>query len=157
MSWKKDEIVRHALEELGIPQMDAGAQEIESGVNRLNLLLAGLNAEGIRLGAPLSNSPKDLTANQSTDIPDWAVRAVITNLALDLAPSYGKTPAHTTLMAASQGKSTLRGQTGYPVPNQVLSSNLPRGAGNRRCGISRTFVGETDKPLLAGNDSELEL
>ena len=157
MSWKKDEIVKYALEEIGIPQNEVQAQEIESGISRLNILLAGWNVDGIRLGAPLSSSPDVLDTNQDTELPDWAVRAAITNLALELAPSYGRQISPTTIVAAKKAKKILRNQAGYPVPDQVFNSHLPLGAGNATSGQGRTFVGDAEETILAGNDSELEI
>jgi hypothetical protein len=157
MSWRKDQLVKFALEEIGIPQDEIQPHELESGIVRLNVMLSDWNGEGIRIKAPLSSSPDVEDTRQDSSIPDWAFRAVITNLALDLAPSYGRAPSMATVVAAKKSKKTLRNRTGYPVPDQVFNSHLPLGAGNARHGQTRTYVGETEEPLLAGDDKELEL
>ena len=67
-------------------------------------MLAEWNAKGIRLGYPIPGSPDDDLASEAAAVPDSAYEAVILNLAIRLAPQYGKTVALETKATAKEFK-----------------------------------------------------
>lgn len=154
MSWTKRQYVTAALGELGLASyvFDLQADQIEEAVRRLDSMMAEWNARGIRLGYPLPADPESTDVDADAGTPDSAHEAVITNLAIRLAPSYGKQVAAETKTTARHGLNTLMARAAMPSEMQ-LPSTLPSGAGNK----GRTYTQEPEDPLAVGPDGELTL
>ena len=120
-------------------------------------MMSNWNANGIRLGYPLS-APEYSSVSQDSGVPDDANEAIIYNLAMRLAPSYGKQPSREVKVAAKSGYCTLLMRSGTLDPSeQQLPSSLPVGAGNKphKNGSENYFPAPED-PVDAGPDSILE-
>jgi hypothetical protein len=154
MGWTKRQYVTGALEELGLASyvFDLEADQIESAVRRLDSMMAEWNGRGIRLGYPLPGSPGSTDIDAEAGTPDSAHDAIITNLAMRLAPSYGKQVSVETKAAARHGLNTLLARAAYP-PEMQLPSTMPAGAGNR----GDKFMPPPVAPLATGPDGELVL
>lgn len=161
MSLTKRQVVEAGLEEIGIAsfEFDIQPEELQSGLRRLNAMMAEWNARGIRLGYPLVADPANDDVDQDTGVPDSAYEAMITNLAIKLAPAYGRQASRETKVTAKKSLNTLMMRSGVinPVEKQYPST-LPLGQGNQSYRYQRTnyFPTPTD-PLEAGPDSVLEL
>lgn len=153
MSWTKRQYATSALEELGLASyvFDLAADQIEAAVRRLDSMMAEWNGRGIRLGYPLPSSPTSTDLDADAGSPDSAHDAIVTNLAVRLAPSYGKQVSQQTLATARHGLNTLLARAAQP-PEMRLPS-MPAGAGNK--GV--TFTSEPTAPLSAGSDGEIAL
>lgn len=127
MTTKRD-LIAAALGELGLAEyiFDASADELEDALNRMNRMAAQWDGMGLRLGYSMST---DIDAESG--LPDTAEEAFTTNLALRLAPTFGKTPSPETKVAAKQAFNALY-VARRPRPEMQLPGNLPMGAGNRR-------------------------
>lgn len=92
MGYSKLQFVQAAFEEIGLAAyvFDLQPQQIESALRRLDAMMADWNGKGIRLAYPIPSSPENSNINAETGVPDSANEAIITNLAIRLAPSYGK-------------------------------------------------------------------
>lgn len=159
MSWTKRQFIEASLEEIGIAsyQFDIQPQMLESGLYRLDSMMADWNTRGIRIGYPLSNRSNTSVA-QETGVPDSANEAIIYNLALRLAPSYGKQVTREVKIAARNGYNTLLMRSGATDPmEKQFPETLPLGAGNKphRIGGDNYFP-VPDDPVDAGPDSILE-
>lgn len=123
------QLVQAALGEIGMSgyAFDLSSDQIASAVARLDALIAEWNGRGIRLGYPLSSSPGAIDANAESNLPDWAVDAVIMNLAIRLGPSYGKALGPDTKASARAALNTLLGRAAFP--DEVKLNTLPSGAG----------------------------
>ena len=154
MSWTKRQYVTAALGELGLASyvFDLQADQIEEAVHRLDSMMAEWNARGIRLGYPLPADPTSTDVDADAGTPDSAHEAVITNLAIRLAPSYGKQVSVDTKTTARHALNTLMARAAFP-PEMQLPSSLPAGAGNK----GRTYTQEPDDPIAVGPDGELTL
>ncbi len=155
MSYTKKQFIEAALEEIGVASYDFDIQpeQYESALRRLDSLMAAWNAKGIRLGYPLPSSPELSVLDAETTVPDSANEAIITNLAIKLAPSYGKTPSQDTKTAARDALNTLMGFAAMPTEMQ-LPGNMPSGAGNKW--IDQPYLTPPGDPLLAGQDSAID-
>ena len=153
MSWTKRQYAEDALMELGIASyvFDLEASQVESAVRRLDTMMAEWNGRGIRLGYPLPSSPGDTVLAVDAGVPDSAHDAIITNLAIRLAPSYGKQVSNETRATARHGFNTLLARAAYPPQMQLPS--MPAGAGNK----DATFTSEPTDPVEAGTDGEIVL
>lgn len=154
MSFTKRQFIDDAYGELGMASyiFDLEPETIQRALRRLDSMMADWNGRGIRLGYPISGSPADSDLDELTSVPDRANKAVILNLAIELAPGHGKTVSPQTLAAAKRALDTVMAWSA--MPPEVQLTNIPRGAGAKNT-TSPFFPGPTD-PLTAGPDSELE-
>jgi hypothetical protein len=119
-------------------------------------MMAAWNALGIRLGYPLPSSPDDSDLDEETNVPDSANEAIYSNLAIKLAPSYGKQVMPDTKMTAKESYNTLLSRAAMPMEQQ-MPSTMPSGAGNKPWRVyDDPFVRPPVSPLLAGGDGEIQ-
>ena len=159
MSFTKRQFVEHALEEIGIAAyvFDSDPEALQNAMHRLDAMVASWNAKGIRVGYPLPSSPELADLDEETNVPDRANEAIITNLAMRLAPSYGKNINPDTRMIARQAYSNLLIDSAKPIEQQ-LSNTLPRGQGTKPWrSINNEYIDTPVDPLQAGEDSLIDL
>lgn len=141
MGWTKREIVTQAFEEAGLAAVvfDLQPEQLDSALRRLDSMMATWAGKGINLGYALSSDAEGSDVDDDSGIPTIANEAVYLNLALRIAPGFGKTIQPGTAVAAKDAYDALL--TRFAQPQQVAyPSNLPRGAGNRRSRLyGRTY------------------
>lgn len=157
MSYTKRQFVTAAFEEIGLASyvFDLQPQTLQTGVKRLDAMMAQWNARGIRLGYPLASDPDNALLDTDTGVPDSANEAIITNLAMRLAPGFGKSIAADTKATAKTGLNTLQARAAVP-PEMQLPGTLPAGAGNKPWSIYEPFLPRPVDPLLAGDDGPID-
>lgn len=153
MSWTKRQLVVQAFEQIGLASyvFDLPAEQLASSLRQLDAMLAVWNARGLRLGYPLPSTAGGSTLDESSNIPDSAIEAVVSNLALRLAPGVGKTVSPELKIVAKQGYDVLLARAAIP-PEIQMPVGTPAGAGNK----GQTALNDPDSNLAAGADSELE-
>lgn len=131
MSYTKGELVQHALDEIGIANyaFDLTTDQLDRALARLDAMMGEWGGRRIRLGYPIAANPKVIEANTQSNVPDWAVEAVITNLAIRLAPSFGKSVSPDTRATATRGMNTLLARAARPSPARL--GPMIAGAGNK--------------------------
>lgn len=159
MSWTKQQFVEQAFTELGLASFDFDLQpeQMQTALVRLDSMVAGWNAKGIRIGWPLPSSPENSELDQETNCPDYAQEAIYLNLAIRLGPGLGRviTPDLKSNAKDAFNNLVLRGAS-QPIPRQYPES-LPRGAGNKPLATTgQNFVTPPIDPLDAGPDGELD-
>lgn len=159
MSWTKRQFIAAALSEIGIAsfEFDLSPEELETALRRLDSMMADWNARGIRVAYPLASYTTS-SVSQDTGVPDSANEAIIYNLALRLAPSYGKQVSREVKVAAKNGYNTLLMRAGVTDPiEKQFPETLPLGAGNKpqRYG-NDNFMPIPQDPVDAGPDSVLD-
>jgi hypothetical protein len=157
MGYTRRDIIDASLAEIGYANyaFDMQAEQLEAVKRRLDAMMAEWNAKGIRIGYPLPSSPADSELSDQTSLPDSAWEAVIGNLAVRIAPMFGKQLMPETKRVAKQAYNTLLGLSALPGEMQYPGS-LPLGAGNKGWRDYQVFFPEPGSPLLAGPDSELD-
>ena len=132
MGYSKRQFVTAALEEIGIASysFDVSPEQLESALRRLDSMIADWNGKGIRLGYPLPSSPEFSDIDAESEVPDSANEAIITNLAIRIAPSYGKQLMVETKITARDAYQTLLNRATL-APQQQLPGSMPAGAGNK--------------------------
>lgn len=159
MGWTKREIINQAFEEIGLAGyvFDLQPQQIEGAVRRLDAMMATWNGKGLRLGYPVPTTPGAGDPDEDTGVSDMAVEAMILNLALKIAPGYGKTPSPDTKAGARSAYTQLMAQAAKPIEMQKDAYSIPAGAGNKGWRESRDpFLLQPEEQLDAGPDSLLE-
>lgn len=147
--WTKRQLIDQAFSEIGFGlDFNVTPDENENALRRLDSMMAEWNGKGIRVGYALISTPDDGDIDSDSGVPDVAVEAIYMNLAIRLAPGYGKTLSQDTRITAKQGYNTLLARAVFPTP-QPMPSTMPRGAGNRRYGVN-TFYPTPQEVLDAG-------
>ena len=156
MSYTIRQFVESALEELGLAayNFDASPDQFSSAAKRLNSMLAEWNAKSIRLGATLYGNPNDIDLDADSNVPDNANEAIITNLALRVAPMYGKSPMPGTALNAKRAYDAMLLAFSQPVEMQL--GEMPSGAGNKPWRWDDPYTPAAQPILTDGSDSPLE-
>ena len=156
MGWTKRQLVVQAFEELGLGAyvFDLEPEQLQSALRRLDSMMGTWDGKGIRLGYPIS-SPESSDLDDDSNLPDAATETVFTNLALRLAPSFGKIPSTDTKTTAREGYQVLLGKAAHPIESQ-FPGTLPVGSGNKARGIQNPFMPEPTDPLKTGSDGVLD-
>lgn len=157
MSWTKREFIRQAFDELGLASYvyDLTTDQLNSALYRLDSMMATWNAKGIRIGYPLPLTPSDSDIDDLTTVPDRANEAIALNLAVRLAPSYGKQVSPDTKVAAKQAYDVLLSYAAMP-PEMQLPQGMPLGAGVRAWTGQAQFTPDPVPSIDAGPDAEIE-
>lgn len=156
MSYTKREFVLAAFEELGIAasSFDLQAADLENGLRRLDALIGTWNGFGVRLGYPLPLSPWESSLDDVSNVPDYANEAIISNLAVRIAPSFGKVPALGTLSTAKTSLNALLSRFATP-PERQMPADVPTGAGYKPGRTSDPFSPAPSDPIQTGPEGEL--
>lgn len=131
-TWTKGDIVAQSFAELGLAAyvFDLTADQKADALRKLTAMMRGWAVKKVDVPYAYPSAPDGDGWQQASQIPDSAVEAVYSNLALRLAPSYGKAPSADTRRAAASGYTILQAVTAV-MPVQQLPSTLPIGAGNK--------------------------
>jgi len=160
MGWTKRQFIEQAFEEIGLAAyvFDLTPEQLQSALRRLDAMMAGWNANGIRIGWPMATQPDDASLDTDPKAPDVANEAIYLNLAIRLAPGFGKTISTETKADADAAYSNLLNQTSAPTPERQYPNTLPRGQGSKpwRSRNSNPFLPNPDTPLQAGEDDYID-
>ena len=157
MGWTKHQLIDEAFEELGLAAhaYDISPEERESALRKLDAMMATWNGRGLRLGYVTTSSPEDSDPDTESEVSDMAVEAIYKNLAIRLAPSFGKTVSQNTRIDARIALNSLLAQS--VKPNEMAITNLPYGAGAKRWrNNADNFLPKPEDPILAGEDDTLD-
>lgn len=100
------------------------ASEYQDFIFALNNYMLALDAEGVNLGY---TEVSDL--GDTVTVPTGALRGIIANMAIELAPDYNAPVSEGLLVAASAGLKTMR-LIGQTMRQTEYPSTLPKGSGN---------------------------
>lgn len=147
----KGELVEAALSELGISsyEFDISPEEITAGIRRMDTLIAQWSSKGLVLNYPFG----ELDGSTESGIPDVALEAVTTNLAVRLSPSYGKQPSPSLLSAARAAMTAVYSTS--TRPREIQFPQMPRGAGHKD--REHPFTPVPDSPYLDEVDNDVDL
>ena len=112
MPWTKKQIITEAFTEIGKGSysFDSQPEEYQTALRRLDAMMATWGATAnIRIGYVGGNGFGDIDAEST--VPDWAVAAMYLNLAINLAPSYGKTVSPDTKINAKAALDAVMNET----------------------------------------------
>jgi hypothetical protein len=158
MGYSKRQFVSAAFEEIGLASyaFDLQPEQLQSALRRLDSMMADWNGKGIRLGYPLPSSPQFSDLDAESEVPDSANEAIITNLAVKIAPGYGKQVMPDTKATAKETYNTLLSRAAVPLEQQ-LPGTMPSGAGNKPWRVyDDPFLRPPVDPVLAGQDGPIQ-
>jgi hypothetical protein len=137
MGWTKRQFIEAALTEIGLADyvFNSTPQDLQTALRRLDTMMADWYERGILLGYPLPDSPQYASLDEQTLVPDRANEGIILNLAMKIAPSYGKQVMPATMTGAREALNTLFIRAARPGMMQ-FPQQTPAGAGNKQWGQS---------------------
>jgi len=158
MPWTKRQFIEKAYGELGLASYfaDLDPSELEDAMQRLDAMMATWNAAGIRIGYPIPSNPKNSDLDQDTGVLDSANEAIFLNLAVRLAPNFGKQAFSDTKSLAREAYDGLLALSAKPRQKQ-LPETMPTGQGQKgwRDGPGTFYPRQSDR-LEAGDDNTIE-
>lgn len=120
------EVVEDALEDIQVKTAETAVEndELQSGIRRVNDMLTEWADSGI-----LPGYKEVLNADDVLNVERNAIGAIKTNVAIMLAPSFGKVASRELVQIASDKLAALRASTFYIGP-VAFPDTLPLGSGN---------------------------
>lgn len=158
-AWNKRQIVVKALGLSGLAKYDGSDVSpamLQDGISSLDAMMGEWDSKGVRVGYAQSADSNTADPAQVSGLPPWAIRAVYSNLAVELAGGVGREVLPRTAAIASASWSALNSYLGKPIPYKI-PNNMPMGAGFKRQYYTGYFILDaTDEELEAGSDAELD-
>jgi hypothetical protein len=152
--WTKRQIIEQALEEIGLASyiFDMTADQLESALRRLDLMVASWQARNIQIGYPLPASPGNSNIDEQIQTSLNNNEALVLNLAVRLAPAYGKVVLPDTKVTAKLLYDQLLIRAAMPYEQQFVRT-LPLGAGYKR--TDQVFVNPPDlNPIVVQRNGQ---
>ena len=153
--WTKRQINEQAFEEIGLASyvFDITADQLQSALRRLDLMVASWQARNIQIGYPLPASPGNSNIDEEIQTSLNNNEALVLNLAVRLAPAYGKSLSPDTKATAKLLYDQLLIEAAMPYEQQFVRT-LPLGAGFKR--TDQVFVNVPDlNPLIVENNDQM--
>jgi P22 tail accessory factor len=153
--YTKGDFAAAAFEEIGLANyiFDIAPEELQSVLRKLDAMMATWNGQGIRIGYAASSDPGKVSKDTPSGVSDEANEAVSLNLAVRIAPGYGKILSKATSGAAKMAYDQLMSKVLSNPPEMQMPGMMPRGAGNKWS--SYAFVRPPTDALTTGPDAEL--
>jgi hypothetical protein len=129
------------------------ASELQDFIFGMNAYMLDLDASGVSLGyTVVTDGGDDVT------VPDGALRGVIYNMAVEMAPEFDGTITPVTAKIASDSMKTMR-LLGQTMGESRFPSTLPIGSGNEGCNsrLSRRFYPDQQAEILAETTGSISL
>lgn len=131
MATTKSDIVASALNKLAVTGFDyeIDPEELKAGVVALEYLMADWDARGIKIGYRFAADPETANISDPCGLPDIGYRAVVYQLAIDLADTYGKQVTQSIAAGANSAMTSLLSAIQF-IPEMQYPNRMPRGSGN---------------------------
>ena len=122
------QVAKAALQRILVQGSESELQpdEYQDFIFALNNYMLALDAQGITLGY---TEVSDL--GDTVTVPTGALRGIIANMAIEVAPDYNGVITPGLQIAAAEGFAAMR-MLGQRIPSSVYPSTLPIGSGNQR-------------------------
>lgn len=160
MGWTKRDFVLQGFREAGLASyvFRLTADQLQNALFQLDAMMAAWNAIGIRCGYPIPSSPGNSDLDEETNVQDSAVQTIYKNLAIEIAPGFGKTVSPQTMTSALSGYNALiTNVLTNNMPQMQLPETMPAGAGNKPWrNQNGPFIRPPLDPVQAGADGPIE-
>lgn len=129
-------------------ESDLEADEYQDAIFALNIFMTDLEASGLNLGYTVVANLSD-----TVTIPTGALRGLIDNLAILIAPDYGGEVSAALVDSADNGMRTME-HLGIDIANAALPSTLPKGSGNQESGTwTDRYYPDQEADILAATNA----
>jgi hypothetical protein len=141
------QVAKAALQRILVQASEAPleADEYQDFIFAMNNYMYALDAQGIHLGYTAVTTLAD-----PVTVPVGALRGLIANLAIEVAPDYGGVVSEALVMQAREGLQAMR-MLGQTIGATRKPSTLPIGSGNSEAtyGWTWNFYPESEESILA--------
>ena len=129
MNLAKIDIITAAFTEIGLVgyAADATPDELTAASTQLDRMIGKWAGDGL----PVRFTTGSTSLTAKITIPEWAAEAIVLNLAIRMAPSFGRTAMPATKADAAQALETVRKRSVIMQPMPIDNQVAPAGAGNR--------------------------
>lgn len=143
--WTKRDIIAKAHMKLGIAshESDLSPEDLSSGLMDLDALISEWAAAGVRFGA--TGGDGFGTLDETANVPPYAASALYMELAIRLAPEFGKAASMELKASAKAAKDALSGVALLLIPK--VATGYGGGGVN---------LGQQEAPLFIRNTGPLE-
>ena len=140
------DIIKSALQEILVQASEAELEpdETQDALTYMNRFMDQIAAQGTALGYTQVTSPSD-----PITIPEGAINGLVFELAIRLAPQFGKAVSIDLRQNAKDGRDAMR-RIAVFVRSSVFPDTLPRGSGNED-----DFNGSTGRHFYPGNAGQI--
>lgn len=140
------QVARASLQRILVQASEAPleADEYQDFIFAMNNYMTSLDAAGVHLGyTVVSGLADDVT------VPVGALRGLIANLAIEVAPDYGGVVSDALVLQAREGLQAMR-MIGQTIGGTRYPSTLPVGSGNsdNGYGVSWSFYPDSEAAIL---------
>jgi len=148
------QVAKAALQRILVQGSEAPleADEYQDFIFAMNNFMLALDAEGVALGyTEVSDLGDDVT------IPTGALRGLIANMAIEVAPDYNGVITPALQLAANEGLRVMR-MLGQSTPTSYFPGTLPLGSGNS-CNSTwdSPFYPDSEAEILAETTGAISL
>jgi hypothetical protein len=152
MSWKKRQFVNEAFVQLGLANytFDLQSEQLQTGLRLLDGMMSSWNSSGLALSYPVPTTPENSDLDDETNVPDRANEAIYLNLALRLAPAFGKNVMPETRQFAYKAYQRLLSWSAMP-DEMGFPRTLPSGQGNKTWRWDDRFIDQNADPYPPWN------
>lgn len=158
MGWTKRQFFEKAFSKLGMAGyvFDLSPEQMQDALSDLDSMMGFWNSKGIQLGFPISPTQLNSDLDEDTGVQIEANEAIYLNLAVRIAPSYGKGVTPELKSGAKQAYDNLMSMFAMPRERQ-MPGTMPAGAGNKpwRFNEDPFLAPPNDDPLLVEPNGQL--
>ena len=141
------QVAKSSLQRILVQASEAELEpdEYQDFIFAMNNFMLSLDADGVTLGyTEVANLGDEVT------IPTGALRGLIANMAIEVAPDYNGTISQGLIVAATEGMKVMR-KIGQRIPTSFMPSTLSVGSGNESDdeGLTSNFYPNRQAEILA--------
>tara|TARA_R110002050_G_scaffold50963_1_gene117592 strand:+ start:1209 stop:1697 length:489 start_codon:yes stop_codon:yes gene_type:complete len=141
------QVAKSSLQRILVQASEAELEpdEYQDFIFAMNNFMLSLDADGVTLGyTEVANLGDEVT------IPTGALRGLIANMAIEVAPDYNGTISQGLIVAATEGMKVMR-KIGQRIPTSFMPSTLSVGSGNESDdeGLTSNFYPSRQAEILA--------
>lgn len=149
------QVAKASLQKIVVAGSEAPMEpdEYQDYIFAMNAFMADLAANGVALGYTMVDNLAD-----EVTIPTGALRGLIYNMAVEVAPEYGGTVTPECALIAQAGLKTMR-QIGQSIPRSYYPSTLPLGSGNYNLqwGLTSFYYPDREPEILGETSGSIAL
>jgi hypothetical protein len=147
------QVAKASLQRILVQKSEADLEpdEYQDYIFALNNWMLALEAEGVSLGFTEVSDLGDVLT-----VPAGALRGIIANMAIEVAPDYGGNVTAALQQAAMDGMRVMR-LIGQSVPTSNYPCTLPTGSGNYYAYADSHFYSDAESDILAETTGSIAL
>jgi len=155
MSYTKLQLINEAFDVVGLSSFvfDLTPSDLQSAARKLDSMMSSWDSLGIHIGYPVSTNPQNISTSDESNAPSLAVQAIVYNLGIRIAPSFGKQLSQDVKQVARESYLELLRR--YSQVKEMQLPIMPIGAGSKN--IDYPFTQQPVNSVDVDGSAELDL